>query len=140
MCRTTLLSTPTSSQTCAVKSSGSRRKWRISRAASSTRSGRTSATSRVSLSPRLLAREAKALSHLCDLLLPHCSGGAGPLQPAEPGRDGPAEGAASGGLPSADGDPEEPPGAGEQQHGDSDRHLQTAADHRRVSVLSDFRS
>lgn len=59
MCRITLLSTPISSQTCAVKSSGSRRKSPISRAASSTQSGRTSATSRVSLSPRLSPRKTK---------------------------------------------------------------------------------
>lgn len=75
-----------------------------------------------------LVRSAPALS----------SGGPGPLQPAEPSRDGSAEGAAPGGLPPADGDQEEPPGAGEQQHGDPDRHLQTPADHRRVSVLKGF--
>lgn len=77
MCRITLLSTPISSQTCAAKSSGSRRKWQSSRAGSSTRSGLTSATSRVrTFSPDLLFTTSEnlpvkqTLSHWCALLSP----------------------------------------------------------------------
>lgn len=52
MCHTTLLSTQTSSQTCAARSSGSRRRSQIRQAASLTRTGLTSAMSRVKPRPR----------------------------------------------------------------------------------------
>lgn len=155
MCHTTLLSTPTSSQTCAVRSSGSRRRSQIRRAASSAQTGLTSVMSRVKPCPHCLLQHMRNICKLsCFLIfvfhtasswllfssallpssLPTHSGGPGPLQPAEPGGDGPAEGAAPGCLPPTDGDQEEPDGAGKQQHGDPDRHLQTPANHCRVSV------
>lgn len=65
MCHTTLLSTPTSSQTCAVRSSGSRRRLQIRRVASSTQTGLTSAMSRVKSSPHCL------LQYLNNILIPN---------------------------------------------------------------------
>lgn len=72
--------------------------------------------------------------NICDASCGSFSRGPGTFQPAEPSGDGPAEGAAAGCLPPADGDQEEPRGAGEQQHGDPAGHVQTPAHHRRVSV------
>lgn len=137
MCRTTSLSTPTSSLTCAPRSSGSRRRSQSRRVGSSTQSGPTSATSRVNphhphcfLWPAASNSSTELFPTVCHLF----SGSPGPLQPAEPSRDGSAEGAAPGSFPPADGDQEEPDGAGEQQHGDPDRHVQTPSHHHRVSI------
>lgn len=144
MCPTTLLSTPASSQTFVVRSIGSKRKSQIRRAARSALTELTSATSRVNLDFSVAASMWRILIYQnwagqqCPFNIfpnvPTCSRSPGPLQPAEPSRDGPTEGAASGCLPPADGDQEEPDGAGEQQHGDPDRHLQTPSDHYRVSA------
>lgn len=66
MCHTTLLSTPTSSQTCAARSSGSRRRLQIRRAASSTQTALTSAMSKVKCCPRCLLRYMK---NICQMKL-----------------------------------------------------------------------
>lgn len=92
----------------------------------------------------------KHMNHICQQkLFPNfciftlillTSGGPGPLQPPESGGDGPVEGAAPGCLSPTDGDQEKPDGAGKQQHGDPDRHLQTPANHCGVSVYMIYMS